>query len=375
MDTLKAVVSVANSIRFAHRNGLMNSFDNQLWCEEEWASVRGVKYNQIFFKDDEVLLQVKAGLTATVVVNKYTDGSDLVGILTPDATTTYSTFKIYEYLIDLDTLGKFYWTVTTEESSWISEWVEVIDTDDSMLLLQWTNLDNMNNTFEFDYTTTLAIANVNFNRIEGQLLNYKPAGESTVYDNQNEVSKIKANYYRILTLETEKIPRQLTEKLIIAMQHDTFLVNEVGYVAEELPEPNRTGGYFPMTAELKLRDSEGINTHDIGFDCDTSMIYRIENKGQEDATGAGTFSVREGYGVTQIMAKYKSGTTVNLKVGTSVGGEQILASSPITGTVPPDIIDTRYIPSYSTGAWTIYWDVSGGVIDLLIQTQQMNPQP
>ena len=157
------------------------------------------------------------------------------------------------------------------------------------------------------------------------------------------------------------------------MQHDSFLINQKGYISEELADVEMSGGFSQLSAPLTLQDSIGLNTHDIGFDCDTTTTDMIENKGQEDATGTGTFSVTEGYGVTQIVAKLKSGTPV-LKVGSTVGGEQIFSSEVITFSVPPHVENVRYAASGSA-AWTIYWEVSGGTIDLWIQTIQFNPQP
>ena len=369
MEALEIAVSKANAIRFSHVNGLMKSFDNQLSFNEKYFNKVNKKFDQTFFKDDVIIVQLKAGLTATVVLTKIMD-DDTTSVIAADATTTYAAFKIYDYVITLGSVERFYFTATSESSSHTSECINVIDevetTNNEYVKIEWTNLDAVSDTFQFDYSTADAIANVNYMRVRGQTDIYKPAGESTVYDNQNEVSKIKGNYYRDLVLETEPMPKQIAEILIIAMQHDTFLVNDVGYVVQELAEIGSLGSFVQISATLRLVTSLGMNADDIGFDCDTSTSNMIENKVDDAASGANTFSVSSGFGITQIIVKKISGTPT-LKVGSTVGGVDIFPSEVITNTTPPLIENTRYTPEV-TGAWTIYYDVSGGTADVFIQT-------
>jgi len=372
MTTTEIVISKANSIRFADRNS-DDPFEALLSCEETYSNKIAGKYDQIFFNGDSVLVQVKAGLTATVVVRKYTT-ENAYTTLTADNIETYSTFKVYEYLISVGATGsseRFFLTATSESSSFRSEWCDCIVADTTMMLLQWTNLDDSSDTFEFDYLTTLAIANVNFMRLPGQQVSYKPGGEITIYDNQNEKSKIKGSVSRKLTFVSDKIPRQVAEIIVIATQHDKFLSNSAGYIAEELPEIEMMGGFCQLSTDLTLGLSLGINTHDIGFDCDQTDTNMIENKYAEDASGSGTFSVSDGYGITQIIAKVTAGTPV-LKIGSTVGSENIFREETLTHSIPSLIDNNRYTPDIE-GAWTIYWEVSGGTCDIFIQTIKFNP--
>lgn len=362
MDTLKISMSKANSVRFAHVDGNMASFDNTLSFNETWFNKSPVIFDQTFFVDDVVLIQVKSGLTATITFLQILD-SGITNTISATTTTTYTDFKIHEYPITHSAAARFYYKITSEESEWRSECVSVIAEDTDYLLLQWTNLDDVSDSFEFDYSTVLAIANVNYMRIRGQLLTYKPAGETTVYDNQNEKAKIKGSVFRMLTMDTEQVPRQIAEKIIIATQHDSFLVNEVGYISEELPEVNPLGAGVVLSANLTLAAGLGINANDIGFTATTDMI---ENKVDSSASGAETFAVTSGFGVSQIIVKKLTGTP-SLKIGSTVGGTEIFPLEVITNTVPPLIENVRYTPDI-TGAWTIYYDCSGGTVYLHVQT-------
>lgn len=369
METTEIIISKANAIRFANRES-DDPFEALLSCEETYASKQGGYFEQLWFDGDNILLQIKAGLTATVVLTKYDEDLN-DSVITADNVETYATFKVYEYLLDLKLDEYVYFVATSEASEWRSEWQRMIAEDTSMMLLQWTNLDDSSNTFEFDYLTTLAIANVNYMRLDGEMVNYGLGGESTIYDNQNEKSKIKGSIFRKLTFTSERIPRQIAEIIAIAMQHDRFLANSGGYIAEDLPEIEMMGGFCQLTSNLTKNLVLGINTHDIGFDCDSTTTNMIENKYEEAATGSGSFSVSDGYGVTQIIAKRIEGAPI-LKIGSSVGGEEIFREELLTYTIPPLIDNNRYTPDIE-GTWTIYWDVASGSADIFIQTIKFNP--
>lgn len=369
MTTTEIIISKANGIRFADRNS-GDPFENLISCEEIYLSKVAGKVDQILFNSDTFLLQIKAGLTATVVLRKY-DETGSYTTITEDNTETYTTFKVYEYLITVSSIERFYLQATSESSELRSEWIDVIAEDTSMMLLQWTNYDDSSNTFEFDYTTDLAVDNVNFMRLPGEMVNYKPTGESTVYDNQNEKSKIKGNVYRNLTFVSDKIPRQVAEIITIASQHDRFVANSAGYIAEDLPEIEMVGAFCEVSIDLTLGLALGINTHDIGFDCDSITNTMIENKLFEDATGSDSASVSAGYGLTQIVSKLLSGSPT-LTVGTTPGGNEILRTTAITSI--PKIINTRYTPNTDT-SWTIYFVVAGGTVDAFFQTIMFNDQP
>ena len=366
MITTEIVISKANSIRFSDRES-DDPFESLLSCEETYSNKIAGKYDQTFFTGDAILVQVKAGLTATVVMRKYTNENTYT-TLTADNTETYTTagFIIYEYLLNV-TVERFFLTATSEVSSHRSEWCNCIVADSTMMLLQWTNLDDSSDTFEFDYLTTLAIANVNFMRLYGQQIAYKPGGEITVYDNQNEKSKIKGSVSRKLTFVSEKIPRQVAEIIVIATQHDKFLSDSAGYITEDLPEIEMMGGFCQLTTDLTLGLSLGINTHDIGFDCDSINTGLVEVKEIEGTAVDGTFSVSAGYMVVAVITEKVSGTPL-LKIGSSVSGDEIRMERVVEDTTPPASGNITYTPDFDDAAWTIYYELSGGTINLSIVT-------
>jgi len=371
MTTDEIIISKCNSIRFAVQDDLMPSFDNRLSYEEDFDIIPTRQFSQIIFNKSTKLIQIKAGLTAVVTLVKTDTSGNETTILLPDV-TTYPTFKIYDYLVAFSTIECVYFEVKESGiTKHKSEWQNIIEYDATYKMVQWSNLDLLSNSFEFDYLTTLAKANVNFMIVKGRVLEYQPSGEETVYDNQDSVEIIKASYSRGLLLELDVLPRQVAEILGLATRHDQFQVNEVACVAKEIPDFDMFGSAIQFKASLTQPDILGINTHDIGYDCDSTKNKMIENKGFEDATGSDSALVTEGYGLTQIVAKTLSGTP-SIKVGYTVGGEEIVRTRPIGSQIMID--SNRFTPNLS-GAWTIYFEISGGITDVYFQTIMFNNQP
>lgn len=360
------IVSKANGIRFAHNDGLLPSMGNTLWRNEVWSTKVGGKFKQQYYKDDIVLIQIKGANSVPPTLKQYNSAGVSSTISLSDS-TVYTDFTIFDYLVTFSTLGTFYFIAESELSEWQSEDVEIIENDGSLKLIEWTNLDLISNSFEFDYNTTTAIANVNYIRLRGEFLTYKPGGERTVYDNQNEETIIKSSVTRVQGFSSDRIPKALAEILSIAVSHDSFLINDVGYLANELPETEMSGGFVQFNAELGEPLILGINTHDIGFDCDDTNTSNVEVKEIEGATGNGSFSISAGYMVAAVVIEKVTGTPL-LKIGSSVSGDEILTSRTVTNTTPPASSNIIYTPDFDDATWTIYYTLSGGTVNLSVVT-------
>jgi hypothetical protein len=372
METLDIILSKAQSIRFAIRDGLMPSMQNQLSYEEVWNEFPGVEFKHTFFVNDAVLIQIKCGLTATVVLTKY-DEAGHGSVVSQTAQTAHTGFIIRDYVVALGgTEGLYKFIAASESSSWESEYVDVINEDADYKLLQWTNLDTESLSFEFDYNTASAIAYVNFMRILAQDSTYTPAGETEVFDNQNEKAILKSTTYTKLLFETDMIPRAIAQQIIFAMSHDLFLMNEVVYVVEKKASVKSNGAWHILTAEMTENLSLGINTHDIGFNCDgmaDTLVKNIELLASSgDVTGSGT----AGYSVNQIILHLKSGATGNVRIGTTYAGDDILKYYQLSTASPFIVLNRNFLTSVGLdNSWSIYANVVGAVgvsVDIYIQT-------
>lgn len=371
--TTNIIASLANSIRFAIMDDLAPSFDNTLTDYEDFLYCTKHSYSQTYFKNDQVPVQFKGGTTAICTIKIYNCETGANVEITAPAITVYDNFQIFDFLVDFSDTGHYYIVATSQTSTLVSELIEIIEEDEDTAkeyyTIEWFNKDPTSyiNNYEFDYTTDQALANVNFIRIRGVFKDYDPSINKTVFDNQSKKTKLSEDLYRKLRFISEGVPRWLSEKLTIASGHDKFIVNDVEYVRDDDPEVGNLE--FSNTSEWSAWLTQvsilGFNTHDKGF-TQTTCNMEMDIKDHPDATGQGSDVVLAGFSITQIVASKVSGNPV-LKIGYTPGGSEIFRDEVINYTDPPMFDNQRFSPVIS-GQWTIYWEVSGGVIDLFIQT-------
>jgi len=325
--------------------------------------MRTRNYCQKYINGNTLLVQIKGTLTETIVLTRY-NNNNTTSVVSVTNTYSYTGFKIYNYEITLSTGDHFYLAATSdEEDSWTSEPVIVVDRE-KLLKIQWYSNDP-GLVFEFDYTND----EVNLMYIEANLVAIGHGGESTVYDNQNEKTKIKESIFRNFELQTDEIPRYLAEKLIVAMSSDVFVINDVQYTAEEKGESEPFGNANVVTFKANVTESPvlGLDTDDLGFDCDSGTTNdMIDNLVELLATGQFTLTLKAGYFINFVKLVYQDGTSVLFKAGWTVGNEEIIRSIGVTDTNDININDSGHVATDRT----IYCEVSGSnqIIDVYFNT-------
>lgn len=81
------------------------------------------------------------------------------------------------------------------------------------------------------------------------------------------------------------------------------------------------------------------------------------------ATTAGTMTIGQYYNGKQIIIEYVSGTPV-VKFGTTSGGNEVMHDRTIT----VNMIDNNLFIGSLTSSWILYYDVSGGEVNIYVQT-------
>ena len=232
------MISVASSIKFRKIDGLSASFDNTFHADEVFDGAALIPYYQKVYSTDTVTVQVKVATGQTIAMTySLGDGGAWTAVTGETLMVDGSVYDYYETAIDFSIYStqyiRFRVAIIEDESvqeAWESEPVEILTaTDDQMLKVEFFNYDSI---FEVDYSTEI----VHMIRVVSELKEYRPGGETSVFDNQNEVTKIKDEVKRILVFKTEPIPRYLAEMLHVAVAHDKFYINEVEFVAESKPE-------------------------------------------------------------------------------------------------------------------------------------------
>ena len=255
--------------------------------------------------------------------------------------------------------------------TWLSEPVNLVTDDGKYFQIEYFNLENAFHCYYVNPTLEDRLSHLI--RLKGYFRKYKPAGETSVYDNQNEVIKTRDEVKRMITLETEPIPAYLAEMLTVAVAHDKFFVNEVEFVAESKPEYENSGDLATFTCQLTQRDIPGFNAHDTGYNCDTISNSDTMVLQEEAASGQKTFIVPEGYLIGYITA-YRTAGSPAIIAGTTPGGSEIVSGMALTPSYTYETANVGY-PLSLTGANNLYVTISGvgataTIIVLLFKNRQ-----
>ena len=93
-------------------------------------------------------------------------------------------------------------------------------------------------------------------------------------------------------------------------------------------------------------------------------VDKIKNHSALAATTAGSFTVPQYHLGKWIIIEYVSGTPV-VKLGTTLAGEEIFPET----TVSSDVIDNNVFKGSLSIAWTLYYTVSGGSVNIYVRTE------
>ena len=353
------MISIASSFKFRKSDGLLPSFDNTLLSEQFNQGGNDFIYALKIYRTDTVIIQVKTLSDYTVDLyyspncwgawTKLSSGTKVVDGTSYDyweVSVAMATFAAYETV-------QFRMEILTDAAAhyqyWYSEPVELCTEDDGLLMVEFFNVENA---FEVDYTTNIT----HLLRVEGQLKEYKPGGESSVFDNQSEITKIKDEVKRMLIFKTEPIPAYLAEMLTVAMAHDKLFINEVEFVSESKSEfDNNSSNLGIFSVTLTQRNVIGLNTHDIGYNCDSTSGTMVLQ--QLAASGQKSFAIVSDYMILTLTG-YRVAGSPTIKAGTTPGGDDILSSMVLS---PSYVTEVALIPTdkASIPGGTLYVTVSG----------------
>jgi hypothetical protein len=369
------IIGQANSIRFKKVDSNLPNFDNTLLADELFYNDKIETYCQRWKNTDteKVIIKSDSAVVPTVIATK----SDKTTVtITAVEISSYDQdndstddlfFFSFDVVFSLYTLETFI-TVTQGAVVYKSEPFKgdanIVKelADKEILKVEYYNEDNA---FQLDFSTgitfTLYIAAIN--------KDYEFGGENSIYDNQSELEKTKETVQRLFTLRTLHIPRYLGETLKLASSMDNFVVNDVSFVRVEQPEMTPLEGSNLVDFSMILTDKEylGVNSHDIGFDCDVSPTdSEIMIKSEDNASGSVTFSIPTGYLVHTLRAQWVSGATVEVKLGTSIGGSQLVFPRDLSS-VDTDRTTSIHGDIDRDSDTDIYATVTGGVANLDLQ--------
>jgi len=366
------IISQANSMRFKVVDSNLPNFDNTLLADEKFYNDKIETYCQRWQTTDteKVIVKSDSDTVPTVIATKADQSTEVITavIISSYDQDDDGTDDLFFFSFDVVFLlfsTKTYITVTQGTDKNRSEpFIGDSDLTDELtngeaLKIEYYNQDNA---FQLDFSTGITFTLY----VDGIIKDYEFGGESSIYDNQDELTKLKETVQRILSFKTLEIPRYLAETLKLASSMDNFVVNDKSYIRQDQPESTPIEGSNFVEFSMALTDKEylGVNSHDIGFDCDVApttsemVVFTIEA-----ASGGETFTIPAGYLVHTLRSEWVSGTSVQVKLGTSVSGDQLVYPYNINSVDTGRTTAIHGDINRDTDA-DIYATVSGGVCKL-----------
>lgn len=371
-------ISQAGMIRFAKRETTPTNWENTLVCEEVNPDGKHYGYAQRFIIGEILKVYFKSGYGTHSAQLKDELGANVGAAITPTLETNYPAASppIAYYSISLDTAAwsasKSYYLVlvgtdvTFDTVTFQSEPIIVKATLPNHVRFQWTNYSTA---FELDYSN---LNITHFIYVPGRVFGYKPEGDIEVYSNQGILTKIHEVVERVRTLECEPIPMYLCEKINIALAHDVVSLNGKEFVKKALPTTPRFSktNMHTLTCELTQSYANGINSDDDGFDYISAggdSWETVKNFPLDGVTGAQSIDVgayRDDFRINDIVVTLLSGTGGTIKAGLSVGGEDILAETDLSGFVIGNPQSLYCGAAFGAGQDTVYITLTGVSYDI-----------
>jgi len=370
------IISPINSLTPKKLDGLLPNFNNTLDRFDKYTDSINVPECQKFLTSETIPTQIRTDfdtITATLIGE---DGGQ--SNLPVTEVSSYSNFSFYNFYITGQGVGKYRVIVTatkdTETVNCEFEPFELVSgtstriTGGEVKIIEGykrVKYYNSENEFYIDYSTGIK----HFIWIPAELYWINPLGEVDVYNSLDNKEKLEQTNFRGILLKSRPMLRHLFLKFSEASSMDYFAINDVEYILPEVLEPSYYGDANVGTIEVQVEErfTVGINSDDEGFTCDQQIIDGglVMNIGQDNLS-AGTLelTVLEGYKVKSIDWRLKSGTSATVKVGTTVGGEDL--SRPKTSTValdPVSIEKSKILDWDGTGTVYITKTGVGAVID------------
>lgn len=368
-------ISKANGMDFAKRDSNLPNRENTLSYEEKFASLTTEGYCQRWLNSNTVVVQLGSD-TATVPT---------IEVFEPNPSTVEITASLISSYTDdpVEANWRYYFQLSVVFASFTDKRIQIKVTQGEFVYLseyqkgdlEQSELDNGqymrfdygnsaqpsdHTNFMVDYTTGISF----FFYVEAIMKNIDPQGEDEVFTSIDTKVLLEAIIFIGLVLQTGRIPRFLIWKLHLAGKHFYFLVNDLQQVSIGNPEVivNRSN-LFQTSWKLTQKDSEGVNTDNIGIESTTNE--EIMTRKIEDLTDADSFVILAGYILHVIYVDTAAGSvpaSFVMKAGYNVGGSDIIAEfiGTITKTEPPKPFVLHEQKSFDVDV-TVYLTMVSGV--------------
>lgn len=380
-------ISRANSIHFVKIDGLALNTENTLSFNEKYGSFSIRPYCQKWDHAAVVTVQVVSDTDTLPTVNVNPLSGSACADITPTlmapgypATPILAARYYFEFEVDFaDYVNRIIQIKVTQGTDiWISEYQLSSDlaedlADGDMILIQYTNKDNVSavpNT-QIDYTTGIEF----FLYVEAVLKDISYLVEDEVFTNIGEKVLIESQTFKARKLATISLPEFMTDKIAIAGKCFTFLVNDLKYTTDGVPE------IASPASNLRQLSWTLVHTDILGFSSDDKSINLPTVDGillRYNAAIVYTWSFIApiGYMIHTVIAGHGVGSAgdYDLTMGFTLHGTDIMEAVTIPLAASNVGMGIHAQPVFAV-ATTVYVEISGAgaVGNLMVQLLRNTP--
>ena len=325
------VISRANSMHFVKVNTDLPNIENTLSFNEQYAAFATREYCQKWKSDDVVTVQITSDVATSPSVQILAPYEH--STISPTLKSSYTDRYFWEFDVDFaDYSGLIIQIKVTQLTDvWLSEYQSNDDLTDDLeagflLKCEYTNKDQPSAlpNYQVDFTTDIDF----FFYVEAIIKEFAYSGEDEVYTNVDEKKLVSAQSFKTRMLKTSELPEFMCDKIELAGKHFVFLLNDLRYTAEGVPDVATSGDNL-ASLEWLLTHNEilGLSTNDKGIivqDMDDLLIIRSSDA----ISGTWSFTLPDGYLLHVAACGHGSGSAASYtpKIGTTVGGDELWAS-------------------------------------------------
>ena len=330
------VVSRANSIHFIKQSTDLPNIENTLCEDEKYGAWKRREYCQKWQHDDVVTVQCVRDSAVVPTIAVYDPGVSAVAVTASlassyAATSDFTARYFFEFDINFASFANKVIQIKITQGSdvWLSEWQYNGDLDDDLddgflLKIEYTNRDQPSAlpNFQIDYTTNIYY----FFYVEAEVRQAGVIGEDTVYTNVDERTLVESQIFKTRNLKTHPLPEFMCDKITLAGKHFVFMVNDLRYTSDGMPELGVGGSNLKILDwTIVLGEGIGLSTDDKGLkttgDVVVSEIKKDVTEGNEWIV-----TVPAGYLLHEILCGHGTGSAgdYTIKAGLSSGAEDLV---------------------------------------------------
>jgi len=364
-------ISPYNSFRFAKReNGALPNYDNTLHNNRKQIGLKPIQYCQLIVKTEERTIQIRSDYDAiTAVIRDNSDNSEAVVVVNVKA--VYTSFSTWELNYTFNVNGNYSFIVTGTDSEqptviFESEPISVKDKHLNTLLVEYYNDTN---TPYVDYSTEIK----HWIRVVSRIPDGAEDTDQDVYDNQNRKQKTYSATTFNGEFKTGAIPDYQARQLELAQGLFFLFVNNKRFTGIETTA-ERFGSSTMKQATIICSEYEtpGVNSDDSGnvlepIPDDMQNIYPLNLL---SVSGAQEFTIPADFMPDTIIAVLTQGVSGTVKVGTIVGGSNVVSITTLNAGRPVLTVDREYLKELAQyrNSFKLYFTITGVSVQMNLTT-------